>query len=333
MTSDTNPPSVSIVIPVRNEVDNLARTIDACLAQDYGGPLEVIVADAMSDDGTRSLLERYADADESDPHPTLDRRRLRIVDNPGRSTPLGLNAAIRAATGDVIVRCDGHAVLPPDYVSRAVATLGATGAGNVGGVQKATGRTPVQRGIARAMSNPVGVGDARFHRGGAAGPVDTVYLGVFTREALDAVGGYDEALERNQDYELNVRLRDAGFVVWFDPGLAVEYIPRGSLRGLWRQYYDYGAWKRRVIGMHPGSLRLRQAAPPALVVVLAASGLSLATPLRPAGAVILIAYGLLVGAAGIVEAVSTKDAAGLLACPAIAVMHVAWGVGFILGRT
>jgi len=312
---------VSIVMPVRDEADGLERVLDACLCQDYNGPLEVVVAYAPSSDATREILCRYESA-----HGVI------IVENPEGTTPSGLNAAIGTASGDVVVRCDGHAVLPPDYVSTAVATLARTGAGNVGGVQRAVGVTPTQRAIARAMTNPVGVGNARFHRGGAAGATDTVYLGVFDRQALEQVGGFDGELVRNQDYELNVRLRNAGWQVWFDPALEVEYTPRSTLRSLWKQYYDYGTWKRQVVRKHPDSLRARQAAPPILVAALAGSLVLAATSRRRFGVGLIGSYLAALGAVGVYEAVRSKDPAALLTGPAVGVMHVAWGTGFLTGR-
>jgi glycosyltransferase involved in cell wall biosynthesis len=315
----TEPP-VSIVLPVRNEAESLATTLAACLAQDYPGPIEVVVAYAASTDGTRSILAAFEDRD-----------GVRVVDNERGTAPAGLNAAIAAATGDVIVRCDGHATLPPTYVRRAVETLARTGAGNVGGIQRAVGTEPVQRAIARAMSTPLGVGDARFHIGGDDGPVDTVYLGVFDRRALDSVGGFDESLDRNQDYELNVRLRNAGFTVWFDPRLEVSYAPRSSFRGLWRQYHAYGRWKRRVVEMHPDSLRARQAGPPILVVGLVASGLLVATPARRLGMAVLGAYATTLAAVSAYETFRTRDPAAVLTGAAVGVMHVAWGSGFLRG--
>ncbi len=313
-------PSISIVIPVRNEVETIAATLESCLDQTYSGSLEIVVADAQSDDGTRQIVQKYA-----------AEHAVRLVPNPAQITPAGLNAAIAASTGEVIVRCDAHSVLPPRYVETAVEILEHTDAGNVGGVQRAVGVHPMQRGIACAMTNPLGVGDARFHRGGSPGEVDTVYLGVFRRSVLADVGGFDEALERNQDYELNIRIRNAGHTVWFDPNLEVVYVPRNSLSSLWRQYHDYGKWKRRVVGMHPSSMRSRQAAPPILVLGLAIAVTLLPSRLRPFGAAVLASYGALLGAAGLYEAARTRDPAGLLAAPAIATMHIAWGTGFLSG--
>ncbi len=162
---------VSVIIPIHNEAPFIEATIESILNQDYAGALEVVVADGMSTDGTREILERLSDADD----------RISYIDNPSGRTPTGLNIAIRASRGDILVRCDGHAELPSNYVNTAVRLMNETGAVNVGGVQRAVGVTPMQRAIADAMSSPVGVGDARFHYGGEAGTVDTVYLGVFRR--------------------------------------------------------------------------------------------------------------------------------------------------------
>ncbi len=144
----------------------------------------------------------------------------------------------------------------------------------------------MQRATACAMTSPIGVGDARFHYGGKAGPVDTVYLGVFRRTPCIAAGQFDESLTRNQDYELNIRLRANGGTVWFDPRLEVAYRPRRSLLELWRQYFQYGRWKREVIRMHPESTRLRQLAPPFFVVALLASLALGFTPLRWLGLIV-----------------------------------------------
>jgi succinoglycan biosynthesis protein ExoA len=315
-------PSVSIVIPVRNEADTIEATLNSCVQQTYDGSLEVIVADAMSVDGTRDMVEHFG-----------IEHAVRLVDNPDRTTPAGLNRAIEASGADVIVRCDAHSVLPDGYVTDAVRTFARTGAGNVGGIQRAVGTTPLQRGIAAAMTNPLGVGDAKFHRGGPPGAVDTVYLGVYPRKVLEEVGGFDESLLRNQDYELNVRIRHAGYTVWFDPQLVVDYQPRVSLSALWRQYNDYGKGKRRVIMKHPSSIKPRQAAPPILVIGLAASVVSLATPVRRGGTAVLVGYATALGVAGVYEAAKRRYSAALFSAPAIGVMHIAWGLGFLRGGT
>lgn len=314
-------PTVSIIMPIRNEAASIDASLDSALRQDYDGPLEVVVAVAPSDDDTRSVVEARAGADE----------RIRVVDNPAGHAAGGLNAAISAARGSILVRCDGHAVLAPDYVRTAVGLLAETGAANVGGVQATTGDGWWQRATALAMTSPLGVGNARFHYGSSAGSVDTVYLGVFDRKAVEAVGGFDETLLRNQDYELNHRLRRAGYVVWFDPRLRVEYRPRATPGALWRQYFDYGTWKRRMLQASPDALKARQLAPPLLVIGLAASVATLAAG-RALGWVIPAAYGafLVVGSLG--ELLRRRRQEAVLLPAVLAIMHLAWGVGFLFGR-
>lgn len=317
MTEDT--PAVSIIIPVRNEAANIAAAIESALRQDYSGSLEVVVADGMSDDGTREILEQISAADP----------KVRWVDNPTGKTPSGLNIAIELSSGDVIVRCDAHAELPTDYVSTAVDALQSTGAVNVGGIQDAVGIKPMQRAIAYAMSSRIGVGDAKFHYGGESGETDTVYLGVFRRQALIEAGMFDEQLVRNQDYELNIRLRANGGMVWFEPRLRVLYRPRPSLRSLWKQYFEYGTWKRRVVRMHPESTKLRQLVPPLFVIGLGVSAILAFTPLRPIAVVVPGAYLVLLTGATLVQLFERRDPAALLFPPAVATMHVSWGLGFL----
>lgn len=314
MTSPSDRPSVSVIIPARAAADHIEKAIRSCLDQE--GVDEVVVA--VADGQTRRAAERIGDP------------RLILVDNPAGSTPVGLNLALEKTSGQVVVRCDAHAVLPPGYVARAVATLNAADAVNVGGRQLPRGDSPFERAVALAMMSPIGAGDARYRIGGRPGPVDTVYLGVFRREALEAVGGFDETLERNQDYELNVRLREEGGVVWFDPELAVEYRPRGSLATLWRQYYQYGFWKSIVVRAHPRSLRWRQLAPPALVAGLAGSAVAWLAGARYAGAVPLAYVAVSLGAAG-VDGVVRREPAAVLEPGALWTMHLGWGVGFIAG--
>jgi succinoglycan biosynthesis protein ExoA len=315
--SDTDWPDVAVVMPVRNEASNLRRAVAAVQAQDYPGIVQICLAVAPSTDGTEAVAAELADAYDD----------VSVVDNPSGTTPAGLNTAIRATSGDVVVRVDGHAELSPGYIRRAVKTLRRTGAANVGGIQRATGATPFEQAVAAAMTSRFGTGDATFHYGGAEGPTDTVYLGVFDRVAIEKVGLFDEAMGRNQDYELNIRLRDSGAVVWFDPLLSVTYRPRGSLGDLAEQYFDYGRWKRAVVGRHPKSLRWRQAVPP-LATVAVAGGALAGLVWRPA----LIVPGLYVTAVAMAAGAvgrSPERAARLLAI--FPTMHLAWGAGFLLG--
>jgi len=313
-------PTVSVVMPVLNEERHLRSAVEAILRQDYPGKFDVCLALGPSRDGTddvaRELAQRFAN--------------VRTVPNPTGATPAGLNTAIRATSGEVVVRVDGHAVLPDGYIGRAVRTLLRTGAVNVGGVQLAEGTTPFERAVALAMASPFGMGGARFHTGGQEGPVDTVYLGVFRRSAIEDVGLFDEKLIRNQDYELNIRLRDAGGVVWFDPELAVAYRPRPNISTLARQYFEYGAWKRTVLRMHPGSLRLRQVVPP-----MAVASIIVALVLAPWWPVTLVVPGVY-AAAVIIASITTGATHGIGSIIRLVrvfpTLHLSWGFGFLFAR-
>lgn len=312
--------SIAVVIPALDAAESLATAVRSALGQTWSGALEVVVAVGPSLDTTLQVAQRLADEDD----------RVRVVPNPSGSTGAGLNAAIAASSGEVVVRLDAHAVLPAGYLQRAVEVLAATGAVNVGGVQDPVGTTPFEQAVAAAMGSRLGTGGAAFRHSGTAGPVDTVYLGVFRRSALDAAGGFDPGLLRNQDYELNVRLREAGGTVWFDPSLRVAYRPRGSVRALARQYYDYGKWKREVLRRHPGSLKLRQAVPP-LALVGNVAGLALGMRWRPALMLpALYCAAVLAESTRLGRRLPAPTAARLpLTFP---VMHGAWGSGFLSAR-
>ena len=313
---------VSVVVPAKDCAALLPACLAAVDAQTYRGPLDITVALAPSRDGTERVLSAARLV-----------RPLHVVDNPAGTTSAGLNAALAACSGKVVARVDAQARMPADYIEQAVAALAATGAANVGGVQRPVGETGLARVIAAALASPFGGGPAPFRRGSWEGPADTVYLGVFDRAVLDSVGGFDETLERNQDYELNWRLRRQGHIVWLDPTLVVDYLPRSGYAALARQYFGYGAWKRRMLLRHPASLRPRQLAAPALVLGLAVSAVALARGLL-AGAGLPVLY----GCAAAVAAARLKPSlpAGgdrLRAAGAFAVMHLAWGSGFLVGRT
>ncbi len=308
-------------MPVLNAESTIAEAVASALAQDYEGDLEIVIGHGPSRDGTADVLEQYADD-----------LRVRVVPNPSGRTPSALNAAIEASRGEVIVRCDAQSRLSPHYVRRAVEILRETGADNVGGIQAAEGVFFLQRSIAIAQSTPLGVGDARHRTGGKPGPADTVYLGVFRRESLKRVGGFDETQIRNQDYELNWRLRQSGGTVYFHPDLRTGYRPRSSLRELWPQYWGYGAWKRAMLHKHPRSLRWRQLAPPALVVALAASLAFLATPWPWAAAIVPGLYVLGIVCTTLVEGLRRRDPAAAALPVVLPAMHLAWGLGFLFGQ-
>ena len=310
-------PPVSVIMPLLNEERHLADAVNMVLAQDYAGELEVVLALGPSRDRTDEVAARVAAADP----------RVRLVRNPSGRTPDGLNAAIGAATGEVVVRVDGHAEIPTDYVSTAVAELVRVGADNVGGIMDAQGSTDFERAVAAAMRSPLGVGASRFHTGGSAGESDTVYLGVFRREALERVGGYDPHFARAQDWEMNHRIRQTGGTVWFTPDLRVTYRPRGSFRTLARQYFHYGRWRRVVAAHHEGTINARYLAPPTMVVLTAAglvAGVLWAPAwVVPAGYVAGVTVGGLAISGG--EPVRTRA----LTPAVLATMHWAWGVGFL----
>lgn len=309
-------PTVAVIIPVRNEAAHLRQAVATVLDQDYPNPFVVCLAVGPSTDGTESLAAEMAAAEP----------RLKVVPNPRGCTPAALNEAIANTVSEVVVRVDGHSELSPGYIRRAVATLRRTGAANVGGVQKPVGTTPFEETVAKVMTSFAGTGGAAFHVGGGEGPVDTVYLGVFERDALEQVGGFDERLIRNQDYELNIRLRQAGRQVWFDPDLWVTYRPRRSLGGLARQYLEYGRWKRAVLKLHPTSLKPRQAAP-ALATAAIFGGLVL-VPITAWGALPAGGYAVAALAAG--ARIDSRHP--LRTAAVLATMHLSWGAGFLTAR-
>ena len=318
-------PGVSVIVPVCRDGKALGPTLASVAAQDYPGPVEIVVAD-----GGLGCAE------------PPDWHGLRVVANPDGTTAAGLNRALSAAVHGVIARCDAGCVLPGGYLRCAVALLRATGAVNVGGRQRPVGVSVFERAAAAAMAHPLGAGNARYRIGGPAGPVDTVFLGVFRRTSIESVGGFDETLLRNQDYDLNWRLRRAGGTVWFDPRLSVDYRPRGSFAALARQYFDYGRWKRAMLRRHPRALRWRQAAPPLLVLSLAASAAAAGAAAALQAAWPALAQTLLAAAwpaptlwTTALCATALHRAGDLgtrtLLAPVLATMHVAWGTGFLLG--
>ena len=329
-------PGVSVIVPARNAEATLPATLDSILSQDYPGPIETIVADGSETTATADLLRaRYP--------------QVQWVDNPDGGISAGLNRALAAARHPVVQRCDAHAVLAPGYIARAVAVLVRTGAVNVGGRVNPVGRTPFERAVALATTSRLGAGDARYRVGGPPGPVDTVFPGTFRRAALDEAGGFDETLLRNEDYELNWRLRAEGGTVWFAPELVADYRPRGSFAALARQYYDYGRWKRVVLRRHRRSLRARQLAPLLLLLALAASALlaaaggSLAAGWTAPGAEAaghrLLVLAALCPGAWAAALLGASAAAGLrrrrpeaVLMPAVlATIHLAWAAGLVVG--
>ncbi|CAN2215898.1 WcaA Glycosyltransferases involved in cell wall biogenesis [Candidatus Nanopelagicaceae bacterium] len=309
-------PAVSVILPVLNEEPHLEESVAAILAQDYLGIFEVILALGPSRDRTDEIARALAASD----------NRVKLVVNPTGKTAAGLNLAIATSISPIIVRVDGHAKIPSNYLSLAVEILRKTGAVNVGGVMAAAGVTNFEIAVARAMRSPLGVGASRFHTGGSAGEVDTVYLGAFRREAINAIGGFDERYTRAQDWELNHRLRKNGGKIYFDPRLQVTYRPRPNLRKLAKQYFQYGRWRRVVSRSHSGTINLRYLAPPFTLIGIVTSLITglLINPMFYLPAAI---YGFFLLISSVLIAKSVREFISLLAI--IPTMHFAWGAGFI----
>ena len=309
-------PAISVILPVLNEESHLEGAVLSVLSQDYRGPLEIILALGPSRDRTNEIATKLASHD----------NRVKLLDSPTGKTAAGLNIALAASKSPVVVRVDGHAQIPKNYISLIVEILNKTGAVNVGGVMAAVGTTAFERAVAGAMRSPLGVGASRFHTGGEAGEVDTVYLGAFRREALVAIGGFDERFTRAQDWELNFRLRENGGVIYFDPRLHVTYRPRSSVSGLAKQYFEYGRWRRVVSRRHSGTINYRYLAPPFALLGFSAS-LVLGIVLSSIFFIPALVYLLFVVLASL--KISTSIREYLLLLLVIPTMHFAWGAGFI----
>ncbi|MEA2332865.1 MAG: succinoglycan biosynthesis protein ExoA [Thermoleophilaceae bacterium] len=318
--------TISVVAPVRNEGSNVDVFVSDLAAQDFGGELEVLVADGNSDDGSADRLLAAGRAAGLD---------LRVLENPAGWVSHGLNACIREARGDLIVRLDCHSRYSPDYLRRCAELSEQTGAWNVGGRLVPTGITPTERAVACAMDSPFG--GIGWTRASTDGPVetDTVTFGAFRPEAFEHAGLYDETLVRNQDDEFNLRLRRAGGRIVLDPAITVMYRPRGSIARVWRQYYEYGLWKVPVMLKHRRVLTMRSVAP--LAFVLATLVLLAATARFPLARRLLVFQWTLYGSAGVAFAarsVRQHDESWVLVPRVLAAFpafHLGHGSGQIVG--
>lgn len=267
-----NAPSrrVSVIVPCRNERDHIDAFCRSVAAQALppGWALEVLVADGMSDDGTRERLDAWCDRDV----------RFRLIDNPGRIVSSGLNRCIEQAAGEFLVRLDVHTKYADDYIAQCLATWQATGADNVGGPWRAEGpQGVVQRAIAAAFQSRWVAGGALSRDLAYNGPVDTVYLGAWPRQTFERFGGFDEQLVRNQDDEHNLRLHRGGAKVWQSASIRSVYHPRSSVGDVYRQYRQYGYWKPFVMRKHGQAASIRHLVPGLFVgAVSGSAGLSLA---------------------------------------------------------
>lgn len=307
---------ISIILPVLNEADHLEESLRSILSQDYLGDIEIILAIGPSHDGTEKIAQALAQKDS----------RIVLVENPSGRTASALNIAIAATKYSIIVRVDGHSQIPKNYLTLVSEILEKTGAVNVGGVMDAQGRTLFERGVARAMKSALGVGASRFHTGGAAGEVDTVYLGAFRKEALIAVGCFDERFTRAQDWELNHRLRSAGGKIYFDPRLVVTYRPRSSVLALAKQYFNYGRWRRVVSRTHQGTINYRYLAPPIAVL---GSSLSILMSLF-FSTIFIVPLAIYLSFILLASFRIARSIGEIICMPLILLtMHISWGIGFI----
>lgn len=310
-------PGISVFMPILNEEKHLAEAVEAILAQEYDGPVEVVLAIGPCTDKTWDVARDLAARDE----------RIVLVENPSGRTPDALNAALAATSYDILVRVDGHGILSPGYFKTVAATLAETSAANVGGIMDAEGTTDFEKAVECAMKSKIGVGGVKFKQGGTPGAVETVYLGNFAREWVEKVGGYDPRYTRAQDWEMNFRIRKAGGTIWFTPDLRVTYRPRPNLKALAKQYYEYGTWRRVVAREHAGSINLRYLAPPTAVLGVI-GGTALGVKWRPALAAPL-GYAALVTAGGIQAARGQKLSVIARMPLVLATMHMSWGWGFL----
>ncbi|MEV8395355.1 MULTISPECIES: glycosyltransferase family 2 protein [unclassified Streptomyces] len=317
------PPAVSVIMPVLNEERHLRNSVRHILEQEYDGEMEVVIALGPSTDRTDEIAAELVR--ETASH---ERARVKTVPNPTGRTPAALNAAIKASKHPIVVRVDGHGMLSPNYIATAVRLLEETGAQNVGGIMHAEGENDWENAVAAAMTSKIGVGNAAFHTGGEAGPAETVYLGVFRREALERQGGYNEEFIRAQDWELNFRIRESGGAIWFSPELRVQYRPRPSVRALATQYKDYGRWRHVVARYHSGSINLRYLAPPTAVCAIAA-GILVGAVLTPWGLLVPAGYLAAIVAGSVPAGKGLSPKARLRIPVALATMHMSWGYGFL----
>lgn len=328
MTTD----SVSVIVPCYNEAKHISAFLESLHCQSLNGlRWEVLIADGMSQDGTREVIEGYRKILPA----------LRLIDNPSRFVSSGLNTAIRQAKGDIIIRMDVHTEYAPDYISQCLHELERTSADNVGGPARTRANGYLSRAIAAAYHSPFACGGARFHDESFEGYVDTVPYGCWHKTTLEDLGLFDETLVRNQDDELNLRITRSGGRIWQSPAIVSWYSPRASLSSLFRQYFQYGFWKVAVIRKHRIPASWRHMVPVAFVLAHLIF-LSL----------ILTAYGrfdslfhwslpawLCLSSLYAVSALAAAYVAGLrhgwqicVALPLVfAAYHVSYGLGFLFG--
>lgn len=317
---------VSLILPIHDESRYIARTLDAILAQDYPAhSFEILIVDGMSNDDTREIVQGFASR--------YPKRQICILDNPGKIVPTGMNIALRQAKGDIIIRVDGHCIIAPDYVRKCVEHIQNDHIDGVGGSMESIGETHMAKVIAIGMSSPFGVGNSAFRTtSGKSRLADTVPFPAYTRQIIERVGLYDEELVRNQDDEYNYRIRESGGKILLADDVRSIYFSRASLKGLWRQYFQYGFWKVRVLQKHPRQMSSRQFVPPVFVLALLMSLLFALLPAtRPLSPLVPLFYLL----ANLGASLWTASKRGWLYLPFLpvtyAILHLSYGSGFLVG--
>ena len=325
---------ISIIIPCRNERRHICEFLDSLLTQDLepDWEVEILVADGLSDDGTREVLGQYIQK----------APQVRMIDNLGRIVSTGLNAAIHAATGEVVIRMDAHTTYARDYVRECVRALQTSGADNVGGPWVAEGRGLIGKAVAAAFHSPFCTGGGKAHDAHYEGEVDTVYLGCWVRSVFDRIGLFDPQLVRNQDDEFNFRLLRSGGRIWQSPRIKSSYTPRNSIAALFRQYLQYGFWKVAVIRKHRALASWRHVVPVmfvssillSVVVIALAAAVGLSTVAGVIGGLLAIELGVYLVAcfAAALPFARTLEWRSFLILPGVmAVYHIAYGLGFLTG--
>ncbi len=313
-------PEVSIIVPVRNEAASLDATLASVCSQATDASIEVIVVDDHSTDSSRSIIERWVAQDE----------RVRLVSSPRRGIPQALNRGLEAARGHYLIRVDGHSIVPPDYVQGLLDHIRSGACEGAGGHKRAVGQGPFGRAVAAAHGSRFGIGDSKYHYTQRQELVDHIPFGAYVTKRARTIGGWDEELSTNEDYDFDFRYQQAGGRLLFDPAIVVDWRVRETPARLAHQYYAYGRGKYRTLVRHPSSLHLRWLVPPMLVVSLAAGTLLSWT--RPGRVFLAIVGGsyalfLIVGAATLGSRVGMRLA--LHAALALGIMHLSWGTGFL----
>jgi succinoglycan biosynthesis protein ExoA len=320
-------PFITVVMPIRNESDFIAQSLGTVLTQEYPHEkMEVLIADGMSDDDTRAVVAQTAAE-----HPTIP---VRVLDNPGRIVPIGMNIVFKESKGEIIVRVDGHCEIAPDYVLRCVEHLQKGEVVGVGGPIETISQNETGSVIAAAMSSKFGVGGSAFRtEKNKAMFADTVAFPAYIREAMEKAGPYDEEMMRNQDDEYNYRLRSMGYKILLTPDVRSKYYSRGSLRKLWKQYYQYGIYKVRVLQKHPYQMKLRQFVP--IVFVVGVLGGAIVAPFSPILAALwLLGVGLYIVLnllASVMVARQTEMKYLKLLPIVYVILHFSYGLGFLRG--